>query len=885
MNRNEGPRGEKDKLLALDRIQDWLGSERPLILGHEGANAAADRGAKTLADILNQAADDSFGAEQDDLESVKDDGWIDGIGEGRSDESNLSAYFRMADGDDEGDEWKTEGLTDLSPHQNRALLVGDASNYSLQPSTSSVDEGEPGKVKRLFDLVFEASGRGKESCLTIPANRGSSIDVGVLHDSSRLSRKKCTIEFWYYLPSIEAAAEDMILARRTMGPSGNLLTDICRSTNTKSVLWDLVLLANGEIEFRSCGGMVINSATSSRDGKSDGASDDDDEEEEDRFYLASPGRWNHVCLVLNSSDTLIHETNVAIFMRGKSVAEGVASLAPASLMPTDLEDDKKVNDLMQKSHLCFCLNHCAGMRLTELRIWACERSVDDIQSFLYEYLSAAEQKKKFKVKIASKNKKGAILGKGLGLAAPKTNGTSARPQISLAPAPKNAALSLKPPPKAADIPITTPVEETRQRVRSDSNDPTVSDDDEEGLRQLTDDEEEEAGGSLWDTAVPLSEQVRPSAAAAIIRGPPATRHYGGNRGGLPDFSGVDRFGVGGIAICGSDKTVVFRDNEDPPALTYPIGASGAIVSDQMDDEGSEFLCCFMAKDGRMVVFELSTRTVVVELQMTTKLNFWRYLPPEAAENTLCYILVTPVGGFHWMPLEEVPRPHQVWKRGPELQGKKVVSYEEGGSNGLDGPEILSKVGLVLVTRSSGASSLEGWVLPISGDSKAQQVTGNLFGACFCQPVLDEDGPFLPMLATVTYDDKAPWVSLLSLTEPRQGSVTISKTLTTQMIDDEDVRGVDFEPPTMAMGTFPEALCVSLSNILVVIIRRKGLVVAFELDDTELNLIAQESVDHYVVDAVMRYSAEVGGAEIVMLLSDDANPKDGRIVSFCFRSAT
>jgi hypothetical protein len=47
--------------------------------------------------------------------------------------------------------------------------------------------------------------------------------------------------------------------------------------------------------------------------------------------------------------------------------------------------------------------------------------------------------------------------------------------------------------------------------------------------------------------------------------------------------------VGGIAICGSEKTIVFRDNEEPPALTYPIGASGAIVSDQMDDEGSEFL--------------------------------------------------------------------------------------------------------------------------------------------------------------------------------------------------------------------------------------------------------------------------------------------------------
>lgn len=46
---------------------------------------------------------------------------------------------------------------------------------------------------------------------------------------------------------------------------------------------------------------------------------------------------------------------------------------------------------------------------------------------------------------------------------------------------------------------------------------------------------------------------------------------------------------------------MWRDEEEPPALTYPIGASGAIVSDQLDDEeGSEFLCCFLAKDKRMV---------------------------------------------------------------------------------------------------------------------------------------------------------------------------------------------------------------------------------------------------------------------------------------------
>jgi len=258
--------------------------------------------------------------------------------------------------------------------------------------------------------------------------------------------------------------------------------------------------------------------------------------------------------------------------------------------------------------------------------------------------------------------------------------------------------------------------------------------------------------------------------------------------------------------------------------------------------------------------------------------------PEAAGNTLCFVLVTPVGGFHWMPLEESPRPHQVWKRGAELQGKKVVSYEEGGSNGLDDAEILSRVGLVMATRSSGASSLEGWLVPISGDSQAQQVSADMLGACLCQPLLAEDGPFLPLLVTVHSIKNGTWVNVMSIEEPKEGSIVLGDVMATELIDESEASEIEFDPPGMAMGPLPEALCVSLSNIVVVILRRKGLVAAFELEENELNLIAQENVDHYVIDAVMRYSAEVGGAEIVMLLSDVENPKDGRIVSFCFRSA-
>ena len=219
-----------------------------------------------------------------------------------------------------------------------------------------------------------------------------------------------------------------------------------------------------------------------------------------------------------------------------------------------------------------------------------------------------------------------------------------------------------------------------------------------------------------------------------------------------------------------------------------------------------------------------------------------------------------------------------------MQGKKVVNYEEGGSNGGGNDEICSRVGLITVTRSSGSSSLEGWLLPISGDSKPRPLPSNILGACLCQPLfVDDTGPFLPILITVATIDDQLTVNATSLKEPKGGSIVLSDIIASQVIDDFDAGGTDFEPPPLAMGPLPEALCVSLSNIIVVIMRRKGLVAAFEYEENELNIIAMECVDHFVIDAVMRYSADVGGAEIVMLLSDDNNGKDGRIVSFCFRS--
>lgn len=895
--RNEGPRKEKESLLLLDCVEDWLGRRRPLIFGKEGASAVKDRGEKTLADILNQD-DDSFGGAHEEAENTKSDGWVDGVGEGRSDEANLSAYFRMSEGDD-GDSWRMNGLVDLSPYQNKASVICDPINVELRQSTSSVDEGESGKVKSLFDLVFTVSGQGAPSGLSLPAHRGSSIDVGVLHSSGRETRKKSTVELWFFLPEAEKVLDEIIIIRRTWGANANEMSTAAMSSDRHSMLWELALRPTGGFEFRTCGGTSLITSNFTEEVKPR----DTSKEVSEAPNLAAFGRWNHVCLVLNSKGLKLFECTVTLYVKGVKTVSGMARMLPLSDSGEHWNEGSRLHDAMTNSCLLFGLNHCVDFRLTELRVWACERSADDVQSFLYEYLNAAEHKKKFKVKIANKSKIGASLNSQKGLFGNKKKSDDGANQTNSSGGIVFSLKPQKPMPPTSDIGILSTAGTTGFKASANTNTtknkelhknvtlPTTvnrqgnpTDDVPDVVDDRDADDNDDVAITLWDSAVPLSQQLRPSAAAALIRGPPATRHYGGNRGGLPDFSGVDRIGVGGIAICGSEKTIVFRDNEDPPAVTYPIGASGAVVSDQMDDEGSEFLCCFLAKEGRMVVFELRSRTVVVELQMTTKLNFWRYLPPEAAFNSLCYMLVTPVGGFHWKPLEESPRPHQVWKRGPELQGKKVVNYEEGGSNGGGNDDICSRVGLITLTRSSGGGSLEGWLLPILGDSKPRPLPSNILGACFCQPLfIDDTEPFLPILITVATNDDQLTVSAISLKEPKDGSVFLSDIITSQVIDDYDAASTDFAPPALAMGPLPEALCVSLSNIVVVVLRRKGLVAAFEFDENGLNIIAMECVDHFVIDAVMRYSSDIGGAEIVMLLSDNNNEKDGRIVSFCFRS--
>lgn len=143
---------------------------------------------------------------------------------------------------------------------------------------------------------------------------------------------------------------------------------------------------------------------------------------------------------------------------------------------------------------------------------------------------------------------------------------------------------------------------------------------------------------------------------------------------------------------------------------------------------------------------------------------------------------------------------------------------------------------------------------------------------------------MPLLLFVVEAEEDLVVCISAVTETSEVSIGLTEVMTDALIELAPYRNFNYEPPTLAMGNWPEVLCCSLGTTLVIIVRKKGLVVAYELAETGLELIAQENVGHFVVDAVMRYSAVEEGAEIVLLMSDEDNPKDGRVGTFCFRTA-
>lgn len=363
-----------------------------------GKSGIVDSGEKKLADILAAAQTNrevgQSGFEEEDSRCSGNARWVTGIGEGRDDEDFISAYYRFSEGSEEEGQvdWITNGVNDISKHRHTAIIYG-SEMASLETTTSGVDDGEPDKVKQSYDLVFnENIDQDTARGVAIEVIRGDSLDVGVLHELQHESRRKASLEIWFNPCEYGSQRNEVILMRRSISTKGSDLSKLC-SVSSDGMIWELALLPTGHLEFRTNSTIVST------------CKDTDEENEADNSAVVAWQRddggrgWNHVCLVIcpNSFSDLPSSSSVKIYMKGELVCASDVSF----IITTEHEN---VDDALERTALLFGLGAYSGFRMTEIRIWSCERKVDDIRQMMYEYLSIAECKKKFTFKIRNKSK-------------------------------------------------------------------------------------------------------------------------------------------------------------------------------------------------------------------------------------------------------------------------------------------------------------------------------------------------------------------------------------------------------------------------------------------------------------------------------------------------
>lgn len=538
---------------------------------------------------------------------------MEGVGTGHNAEENLSLYLRFSEGT-EDELWRENGIKDLSKYNSSVSLIQDKL-FDICESSSNVDEGEPGKVRALNDLVVQENISPTDHAgLAVHVPRGSGLDVGMFHSSLNSSRQRATIELWFRIPTA-VFSDEVVLIRRSVFDDEDI-SSACVANNRETMLWELVLVPTGHIEFRSGAGSILSSK------------DDNDNSSDDVGVVILPrddhyGGWNHVSVAFSCQNIPGTQCNVSLTMKGKVVVSSILTIIE-DIWPKD-KLYENLDNLLKNTALYFGMGAMKGFRMTEIRAWCCERPIDDIRLNMYEYLDIARSKKKLKIIIKSKG--GSKIAKSGALLPPRTaekkqllhetplKDTSHKRHVSDDESLVSGATF-------ADFTSLASTGEDFNRQENFPKSALESYLEPTPLHHPSSDEEIES--HVYESSFSefseiqktesyiqsnlISEDIRKSAAAALIRGPPATRHFGGNRGGYP-LSENESVSVSSVCVCGSEKTVIFSPLSKSPARTYPIGASGAIISDEF--QGSEYLCCFIAKEKRVIVFDLVNKIVVV----------------------------------------------------------------------------------------------------------------------------------------------------------------------------------------------------------------------------------------------------------------------------------
>mmetsp|Transcript_50485 Transcript_50485/g.152051 ORF Transcript_50485/g.152051 Transcript_50485/m.152051 type:complete len:144 (-) Transcript_50485:81-512(-) len=122
------------------------------------------------------------------------------------------------------------------------------------------------------------------------------------------------------------------------------------------------------------------------------------------------------------------------------------------------------------------------------------------------------------------------------------------------------------------------------------------------------------------------------------------------------------------------------------------------------------------------------------------------------------------------------------------------------------------------------------------------------------------------------------VDIIEIELDQSGNFERGSALASAKIENIAPEEIDIPEPTMAMGTLPPLLCCCIGEHVVVIIRNIGFVSAYEFSGKELSLVGQKDISQFVIDAAVRVGTSDKETEIVLLLCDTENTKDGCVAT-------
>ncbi|GAB5030492.1 Hypothetical protein NocV09_00301590 [Nannochloropsis oceanica] len=352
VSRGGPPRAPLVQALLLDRVEEWLGRVAP-----EGLREEISR--------LDERERDATKREEE---------WVKGVGEGRE-EDNVVLYLRFNEPTFLADssmavEVPLRMAGDLSQYGHSLDLAnGQSESLSFVKSTCPIDQGDDVKVRMGMDAFWGTSNipYGSLSSSLLPRGlravvaRGSALDVGPYHGpQEQPGRCRLTVELWIQRSSSSSSycssQPEVLITRKTIDEQS-------------MYLWGLGISAEGALIFWTEGKQAPLSTVPG---------------------TVMEGIWTHVAFTLEMKSSGGKQATVAFFVGGKK------AISTQSLIKFPFLSESQLRRTVLEVG-----PNLRGHRMTELRLWACARSADDLYDYRESYLQLAEKRKKLAFRIKS----------------------------------------------------------------------------------------------------------------------------------------------------------------------------------------------------------------------------------------------------------------------------------------------------------------------------------------------------------------------------------------------------------------------------------------------------------------------------------------------------